>query len=87
MFETLSEPVDVIASFVGDKMRPVRFRWRGRAIPVKEVTGHWVRREGATQLSHFSVQDPASDNYELRYDPRNLSWTLMQAWTEEKRRP
>jgi hypothetical protein len=61
VFETLNDPVDVLASFVDGKLEPLRFRWRGRAVRVKKVTGRWVRREGAHQLRYFSVESPTAD--------------------------
>ncbi len=81
MFESLSDPVDVITAFVEGKMRPLRFRWQGRVIRVKQVTGEWNRREGQTVLRYFSVQAQGAESYELCFDPRGPRWILSRAWT------
>ena len=81
MFESLSDPVDVLTSFVEGQMQPLRFRWKGRVVRVKKVSGQWVRREGQTQLRYFAVEGPQNDTYELCYDPRGPRWVLSRAWT------
>jgi hypothetical protein len=81
MFETLNDPVDVLTSFLNGRMRPLRFRWRGRVIRVQKVTGEWTRREGSHRLSYFSVEGGSADSYELCFDPRGPSWTLCRAWS------
>ena len=82
MFVTINDPVDVLTAFVQGKVEPLRFRWKGRVIRVKNVTGRWSRREGQSLLNYFAVAGPASDTYELCYDPRGPRWTLMRAWTD-----
>ena len=39
MFETLNDSVDVLAVFEGGRLRPLRFRWKGRVIRIGRVTG------------------------------------------------
>ena len=80
MFESLSDPVDVLTVFVDGAMRPLRFRWKGRVVRVRRVSGQWVRREGSALLRYFSVEGSGSDAYELCYDPRGPSWVLSRAW-------
>jgi hypothetical protein len=80
MFESISDPVDVLTAFVDGGIQPLRFRWRGRVVRVRKVTGQWSRREGATLLKYFSVAGPGADTYELCYDPRGPRWTLCRAW-------
>ena len=81
MFETLSDPIDVLTAFVEGKVRPLRFRWHGRVIRLRSITGEWTRREGQTVLRHYSVEGPKGESYELSYDPRGARWTLTRAWT------
>ena len=80
MFEAVNDSVDVLTAFVDGKIRPLRFRWRGRVVRVRKVTGAWTRREGATLLQCFAVEGGASDTYELTFDPRGSKWTLCRAW-------
>lgn len=81
MFETLSDPVDVLTAFVEGRIRPLRFRWQGRVVRVRTVTGEWTRREGQTVLRHYAIEGTVGDSYELCYDPRGPRWTLSRAWT------
>lgn len=81
MFETLNEPVDVLTAFLEGRVRPLRFRWKGRVVRIQRVTGEWSRREGAARLAYFSVEGPSAETYELCYDPRGPSWTLCKAWS------
>jgi hypothetical protein len=81
MFESLNDPVDVITAFVDGNVQPLRFRWQGRVVKVKRVTGQWNRREGQSLLRYFAIETAGADTYELCYDPRALRWMLSRAWT------
>lgn len=80
MFESLSDPVDVLTAFVNGQVEPLRFRWKGRVIRVTRVTGRWNRREGQARLQYFAIEDATLTSYELCYDPRGPSWILSRAW-------
>ena len=80
-FESLNDPVDVLTAFVDGRIRPLRFRWRGRVIRVHRVTGEWTRREGRSVLRYFSVESHAADTFELCYDARGPGWILSRAWS------
>ena len=81
MFESLSDPVDVLTAFVNGEIQPLRFRWKGRVVRVGRVTGRWNRREGQTRLQYFAIEDDQRGTYELCYDPRGPSWVLSRAWS------
>jgi hypothetical protein len=81
MFDSLNDPVDVLTAFVDGQVRPLRFRWRGRVVRVRKVTGTWQRREGSSMIQYFSIEGAASDSYELSYDPRGARWVLSRAWS------
>ena len=81
MFESLSDPVDVLTAFTDGTVEPLRFRWKGEVIRVQRVTGRWSRREGQTLLRYFSVESPRAESYELCYDPRGPRWILCRAWS------
>jgi hypothetical protein len=85
-FESLSDPVDVLSSFVDGRMQPLRFRWRGRVIRVRKVTGEWSRREGSTMVRYFAIESVTADSYELCYDPRGPRWILSRSWARESAR-
>jgi len=79
-FESLSDRIDVLTAFVDGHVRPLRFRWQGRIVRVRKVTGEWNRREGSVLLRYFSVESHAADTYELCYDPRGPHWILSRVW-------
>ena len=81
MLESLNDPVDVLTSFVKGRIQPLRFRWQGRVVRVRKVTGEWSRREGQTLLQYFAVEGPGADSYELCYDPRGPRWILCRVWS------
>ena len=81
MFESLHDPIDVLTAFTDGRMEPLRFRWRGKVIRIRTVTGRWSRREGQAVLRYFSVEGVASETFELCYDPRGPKWILSRAWT------
>ena len=81
MFETLQQPVDVLTVYLDGRVRPLRFRWRGKVIRVKRVTGEWTRREGSHRMTYYSVEGNGAETYELCYDPRGPSWVLCKAWS------
>ena len=74
----------LLTAFVDGRIQPLRFRWQGRVVRVRRVTGEWKRREGSTLLRYFSIESHASDTYELCYDPRGPRWVLSRAWTGAK---
>jgi hypothetical protein len=79
-FESLSDPVDVLTVFVDGKVRPLRFRWQGRVIRVRRVSGEWTRREGQALLRYYAVEGAPAGTYELCFDPRGPGWILSRAW-------
>ena len=81
MFESLNDPVDVLTAFAEGSLNPLRFRWQGRVIRIRKVTGRWSRREGQSMLRYFAVEGESGDSYELCYDPRGPRWVLSRAWT------
>ena len=80
MFESLNDPVDVLTAFVQGRIQPLRFRWQGRVVRVRKVTGEWSRREGQSVLKYFAVEGTGAETYELCYDPRGPRWILSRAW-------
>ena len=79
-FESLSDPVDVLTVFADGKLKPLRFRWQGRVVRVRKVSGEWTRREGQALLRYYAVEGSPAGNYELCFDPRGPAWILSRAW-------
>jgi hypothetical protein len=72
----VGETISVIASFgLPHKIRPLRFKWSGKLLEVKEVTFFWTEKEGQKNIYHFSVSDGRT-LYELSFDAIALLWRL-----------
>lgn len=82
MIEKVQESVEVLTKFDEGKIRPMRFRWRGRVFTVTEVTGSWIKRVGDHREHFFSVGVGTKDHYELRYRARTSCWTLENIYLE-----
>jgi hypothetical protein len=70
----IGEKVSVLASFT-DGIRPIKFKWSGMLITVKEITYTWKSKEGQASIHHFSVTDGVS-LYELSFHTQSLAWRL-----------
>jgi hypothetical protein len=82
-FESLDDPVDVLTVFEDGALRPLRFRWQGRVVRVRRVSGSWTRREGPALLRYYAVDGSPAGTYELCFDPRGPAWRLTRAWEAE----
>ncbi len=90
MYQDIEEQVDVIAIFEAahtggrttGRMRPIKFRWNGRAVKIKKITGTWKSDVGAHKIRYFAVLDSASNFFQLAYDERNTVWVLNKIWVE-----
>ncbi len=74
MAEEIREIVKVLVIFDAG-IRPIKFRWRGKVYPVKDVTHSWKSKDGGVQLMHFAVTDGGA-LYELSYNPSTSRWLL-----------
>lgn len=78
----IGEKVPVIAAFGSfPKLRPLRFKWSGRRVDIKDVTYEWTTMEGRSRLLHFSVTD-GNTLYELSFDTNSILWRLEGVETD-----
>ena len=82
MYQDIEEIIDVIAVFENGVMKPLRFRWNGRSVKIKRITGAWKADAGQSKIRYFAVLDNASNFFQLAYDERNTSWTLNKIRVE-----
>jgi hypothetical protein len=75
MVVVLHEPIRVGAVFSHGTVVPRWFLYRGRKIPVKEVTYTWTEQQGRAVLLHFSVSDGVN-LYDLSFLPERLVWNV-----------
>jgi hypothetical protein len=79
--EFVGEQISVVASFGGGHaFRPVKFRWAGRVVEVKDVTYRWTGWHGDSKVYHFSVTD-GTTLFELSFNSASVLWTLENVET------
>lgn len=72
----IGETISVIVSFgLPYKIKPLKFRWSGRLMPVRDITYSWRTREGESNIYHFSVSD-GKTLYEISFNAASLVWRL-----------
>ncbi|MBF0565042.1 MAG: hypothetical protein HQK89_07360 [Nitrospirae bacterium] len=80
--EYVGELISVMAVFSGEqRCKPVKFRWAGRVVEVKDVTYRWTDWQGRSKVYHFSVTDGGT-YYELGFNSVSMSWTLEKVETQ-----
>ncbi len=77
-FEDIFEPIEVISHFKDGAIRPLRFKWNGRAYKIKQWYGFWVNHQGYGKQYHFSVRADSSDQIELLFDDSDLTWQIAR---------
>ena len=75
-FTDINEPIQVISYFDGQALRPLRFRWRGRAYRINHINGIWHDVKGQKRTYHFHVSTRESGSFELIYQAGGLTWKL-----------
>lgn len=81
MFEQINEPVNVVSRFSDSRLEPVKFLWHGREYSVKKINLTWSSWEGRSKIYYFAVSD-STNYFKLRFDTEDLSWTLLESFTE-----
>jgi len=81
MHTFLNDPIDVIATFTKNKVRPIRMRWQDRLYEIKQVHLVHEGREGTKRLFYFSVSDEANA-FKLKLDTEILEWRLIELYAD-----
>lgn len=79
MYEQIYQPVDVLATFKSNHVRPLAFMWNRRKYVVSKVNLIHRARKGRNMLYFFSVSDEAN-YYKLRFDTGDMSWELEEMY-------
>ncbi len=82
MYQDLDDEIEVIVLFERRSLKPVRFRWRGKAYKIDRITGDWTSDVGQSKLRYFAIVDSASNFFQLCYDERATSWRIAKVWVE-----
>ena len=76
IFEEIHESIEVIAYFNGNNMRPLRFRWSGRAYRISQINSIWSTMKGNAKEYHFHVSTRESNSFELIYNNDIFEWKI-----------
>jgi len=74
--EEIDEPVKVVASFNGAKIKIHFFDWRSRVYQVNSVNLFHIAKDGDRPSYNFSVS-AEGNSYQIAFDPYSLSWRLV----------
>ena len=80
MYESVSQPIDVLASFKKERVEPVIFKLANRYYHVKRVNLVHSERRGREKITFFSVSDE-SNAYRLSFSSETLKWMLEESAT------
>ena len=81
-FEEINKTIEVIAYFDALCVRPLRFRWEGRAYRVSQINHTWNILKGKAREYYFHVSTKESNNFELVYNNDNLEWKISRAYLD-----
>jgi hypothetical protein len=84
MYETINEPVDVVAYFgrTYHAIKPFKMRWSNKVFTITHIDYKHKVREGKKIMHVFSCTDGAAF-FELKYDSDDVAWTLARTWDGE----
>lgn len=70
------EPVQVLAVFACNRIKPKAFIWNGRKYNITDVTCTWKSDRGVARVYHFAAVTNAANTYELSFNSESLGWML-----------
>lgn len=77
MTTKIGEHIKVMAVFDG-ALKPVKFKWKGRVYPIKEITHSWTVKDSSASVVHFAVSDGVNI-YGISYNQSSMKWTIEEA--------
>ena len=60
MYETISQPIEVLVAFKNACVEPMTFKWANRYYQIKKVNLVHSERHGREKVTFFSVSDDAN---------------------------
>lgn len=79
MHEQIDEPIDVMVSFRGTRVKPEVFLRDGREYRIDKVNMVYTSPEDGTRVYYFAVSD-AAHYFKLRFNPATLQWRLREVY-------
>ncbi len=81
MHELINEPIKILVSFNGTKVRPVAFEWRNKRYEICQLNLVYHATEEGRKIFYFSVSDEANC-FVLRFDPETMQWRIQEVYNE-----
>ncbi|MFH0952514.1 MAG: hypothetical protein V1838_05060 [Patescibacteria group bacterium] len=77
----MNEPVNVVVSFNGAKVKPLAFQRQGREYQIDKVNLAYTNQEEGVKVYYFAVSDQGN-YYSLCFNPMTLQWRLREIYWE-----
>lgn len=81
MYETINEPIKVLATFDKGVITPHKFKWRSRTVEIDKVNFIHRVKDGSILNYLFSVSNTTSA-YKLKFNAATMSWKLDQIYQD-----
>lgn len=76
-YETINEPIEVMAVFHKERAEPMTFKWGARYYPINKVNLVHSEHDGRETVYYFSVSNDTAA-YRLSFRTRSLKWMLEE---------
>lgn len=80
-YETIDEPIKVLATFEKGVITPHRFKWRSRLIEITKVNLIHRVKDGSIICYLFSVSNQTGA-YKLKFNAATMHWKLDQVYQD-----
>lgn len=81
VYQAVDEQIDVATLYQKGEVKPLIFKWGNKKYKIKKVNLVHTRYVGAIKYFFFSVSTESGE-YQLKYNPDNLKWTLEEMYLE-----
>jgi hypothetical protein len=76
-YETIQEPIDVMAVFHQGSAEPMTFKWSGRYYQINKINLVHSEHDGREMIYYFSVSNDTAA-YRLSFRTKSLKWMLEE---------
>lgn len=72
---TAREPIEVLALFKANKLRPLQFTWGKRTYIIKTIDLVFSERKGRDKITYYAVHD-GTNSFRLAYSTEAQHWDI-----------
>jgi len=81
MYETIDEPIKILATFDKGVITPHKFQWRSRVIKINQINLIHRVKDGSILCYLFSVSN-ATASYKIKFNTATMLWRLDQVYQD-----